>query len=129
MDRLYISKAMCNDSIRVHHIKVPHIFSDHDGINVKIKLSKNKNKESGPGFWKCNVSTLKDEHYQDDFRALWESLDSETNQDSHWWEHCKCCFKDLITVHSQRLTRIRKENQKHARKRLVNKWLTLKRRV
>ena len=123
LDRLYLSKNMCNDSIRVHHIKVPHIFSDHDSINVKIKLSQNKNKESGPGFWKCNVSTLKDEHFQDDFQALWESLDSESNQDSHWWEHCKCCFKDLITVHSQRLTRIRKENQKHARKRL-DKLLT-----
>ena len=79
LDRLYLSKNMCNHSIRVHHIKVPHIFSDHDSINVKIKLSQNKTKESGPGFWKCNVSTLKDEHFQDDFQALRESLDSESN--------------------------------------------------
>ena len=39
-------------------------------INIEIKLLKDEIKETGPGFWKCNVTVLNDKYFQDDFCSL-----------------------------------------------------------
>jgi len=51
-------------------LHVPHIIMDHDVINIEIKLLKDDIKETGPGFWKCNVTVLNDKYFQDDFCSL-----------------------------------------------------------
>ena len=87
-------------------------------INMKIKLLETNNKQTGPGFWKCNINTLKDKHFQEDFDILWDKLNKIVNQNGEWWEECKRRFKQLIILHSTRLNIIRREKLKKARKKL-----------
>ena len=59
----------------------------------------------GKGYWKCNVSILKDPHFMDDFQALWASLVQKADCDYtlEWWDSCKSTFENLIINHSCRL--------------------------
>ena len=118
LDRFYISKHLIQDTINIKHGNVPLQITDHKTVNIKINFALTNNKQPGPGFWKCNINTLKDEDFKDDFGALWDVLNKVEDQNGEWWEGCKAKFKDLITAHSKRLNMIKRERLKVARKKL-----------
>ena len=59
----------------------------------------------GPGYWKCNVNVLEDEHFHDDFLRLWDRLVVEkTNYNPiDWWDFSKLAIRRLIITHATRL--------------------------
>lgn len=73
LDRIYIPKDMAfADSCCI-----PCIYSDHKAIGVSIVIPCAPNK--GQGFWKCNVSILKDIDFCKEgefYYALWGNLKS-----------------------------------------------------
>ena len=120
LDRVYLSRDLIEDIVHIKHGKVLSKITDHKMVNIKIKFAVSNKIQPGPGFWKCNTNTLKDEHFQDDFGVLWDVLNKVEDQNGEWWEVCKAKFKDLIIAHSKRLNMIKKERLKVARKKLDN---------
>ena len=105
IDRFYISKDL-----------LPHIsnatidpcsFSDHSFVSLNCAFSQLQNKK-GPGYWKCNISTLDDPSFRDDMAILWDNLSQDDLMDGDWWEVCKAEFKRLIIFHSKRIARCNK---------------------
>ena len=119
LDRFYVSKNLLNKIVSVTHVHIPQKVSDHSCVQLVFNINFKQPKETGPGFWKCNVNVLQDKYFQDDFALLWNNLDNKKDQSAQWWEECKLEFKHLIIAHSTRLSYIRNEKQKQARKYLT----------
>ena len=99
LDRFYVCSRVQD---KVTSIDVwPCGESDH--CFVCMSLLPDSNNAVGPGYWKCNVQTLEDPHFIEDFCALWERLSREPIKNLNWWEYCKAQFKRLIINHSCRL--------------------------
>jgi len=118
LDRMYVTKVLQKDVTQVSHLHIIDKVSDHDMVKLTLNLNANDDKETGPGYWKCNINTLKDPIFQQNFLMIWERLEKIENQNSTWWEDCKLMFKKLIISHSLRLSMIRKDKQKDARHKL-----------
>jgi hypothetical protein len=99
IDRLYIDASLADTILKTEHIT--NSFSDHCSVALSLKAPKNR----GRGYWKCNVKTLDDPYFSDDFNFLWASLTScpKANIDLEWWESCKLEFRKLIVHHSKRI--------------------------
>ena len=100
IDRLYVSSE---DKKDVKHVSFQNFLGcDHKGVILKFNTP---TPSQGKGYWKCNVSVLKDPHFMDDFQALWASLVQKADCDYtlEWWDSCKSAFKKLIINHSCRL--------------------------
>lgn len=99
LDRIYIDSQITNRIKSVSH--PPFTFSDHKAVLVTLKSSLPR----GPGYWKCNVNVLEDEHFHDDFLRLWDRLVVEkTNYNPiDWWDFSKLAIRRLIITHATRL--------------------------
>ena len=115
LDRFYITDSLLTDVLSFQHHPINYNFSDHGMIHIDITIGENVSYEVGPGYWKCNTNILKDPFFQEDFKMLWETLDSIPDQDSEWWEQCKIKFRYLIMGHSMRLSHIRHSELKEAK--------------
>jgi exonuclease III len=107
IDRFYINKEETANLIRVSYQNI--LGCDHKGVILKLKTSV---PSQGKGYWKCNVSVLKDPYFEDDFQALWIYLSVEAKgiYSLEWWDRCKSAFKNLIISHSSRLAENRRTN-------------------
>ena len=99
LDRFYVCARTVSAVTAIDVL--PSTESDHSFVCISFSLSSGQT--IGPGYWKCNVKTLDDPHFVEDFHALWERLSSEPMKDARWWEFCKLEFKRLIINHSCRL--------------------------
>ena len=75
---------------------MPNGLSDHDAIQLKIKIKKTN--VSGTGYWKLNTSILKQKHFQKIFQNFWEDWQKEKNKHpslNQCWESGKLYFKIL----------------------------------
>jgi exonuclease III len=100
IDRVYVPSEEKTNIVEVSFLNV--LGCDHRGVKLKLKTPV---PPQGKGYWKCNVSVLKDPHFEDDFAALWLSLvaKAELHYSLEWWDLCKKAFKNLIICHSSRL--------------------------
>jgi exonuclease III len=100
IDRFYISKDETTRLVGVSYQQI--IGCDHKGVILKLKT---RAPSQGKGYWKCNVSVLKDPHFKDDFHALWADLliKAASHYTPEWWDSCKAAFKNLLLIHSSRL--------------------------
>ena len=115
LDTFYVSKSLVHKIGDISHGQFPLNITDHSMVKMKISLPNVSNKQPGPGFWKCNINTLKDPDFQEDFIYTWEVLNKVICQDGEWWEGCKIAFKEVIVAHSKRLNLIKREILKVAR--------------
>jgi exonuclease III len=58
LDRIYISRLNADCLLHVEHL--PIVQSDHRAISLELKW---EGRKLGRGYWKCNVSTLKDQFF------------------------------------------------------------------
>ena len=56
----------------------------------------------GPGYWKLNVSLLKDTELVEGVEALWGVLKDSHVKNGVWWENCKLTFKRFLVRYSRR---------------------------
>ena len=117
LDRFYLSESLLNNVCSVMHEPVNKSISDHYIVKMNMCLG---DTETGPGYWKCNSKILKDVHFQEDFRILWECLDSVSDQNAEWWEDCKMHFRNLIMSHSMRISFVHHEEFKEAKRDLMH---------
>jgi exonuclease III len=96
-DRFYLSTTLMNNVSQASHT----FITDCDHRAVQFSLITDE-KHFGPGYWKCNVKTLRDEHFQADLKALYSNLKT-LPLSPQWWDGCKLKFKRLIINHSCRL--------------------------
>jgi exonuclease III len=99
IDRVHIDASLIDTILKTEHIA--NSFSDHCSVVLSLKTPKSR----GRGYWKCNVKTLDDPYFLDDFKYLWASLTSCPRDDINleWWESCKLEFRKLIVYHSRRI--------------------------
>jgi len=114
LDRFYVA-ARIQSAVTDINVS-PSSDSDHSFVCISIALSGDP--VIGPGYWKCNVKTLDDPHFNADLEALWDDLTLEPNKDLVWWESCKVAFKRLIICHSCRLANNRKSELQHLNNKL-----------
>jgi len=105
LDRFYINQS-CKPSIR--HVNISNI-ANCDHLAVSFTLLTGNGKLRGKGYWKCNVKTLDDIHFQADLKRLYEDLKQQYDCSTAWWDQCKTNFKNLIITHSIRLASNRKK--------------------
>jgi exonuclease III len=115
IDRIYADRATAQAAIHVDH--VINTLADHSAVTAHFKIQNN----SGPGYWKCNVSTLMDPDFKEDFKALWEKLTNidENSINLQWWEKCKLKFKEMIIWHSTRLAKNRADTLNNLDKEII----------
>ena len=110
IDRFYITN---NQKIKNVCI-VPNGLSDHDAIQLKIKIKKTN--VSGTGYRKLNTSILKQKPFQKIFQNFWEDWQKEKNKYpslSQWWESGKLYFKILaIKFSTEKKQKINNKLQK-----------------
>ena len=112
LDRFYISKGLISSALKVTHIPVINTVSDHDMVVFDLQLS-SASDCIGPGFWKCNVSILKNKDLGDDIFRLWErELKSLDVISSETWDGFKLKCKQIIQFHSRRLNDIKFQKYK-----------------
>ena len=100
LDRILISKSLLP---YLHTASIsPCSFSDHCFVNVS--LVNIPSFKMGPGYWHCNVSVLKDPDLRSDILDIWSIMHATADYSHDWWEECKGVFKDLIILHSKRLS-------------------------
>jgi hypothetical protein len=118
LDRIYISTELLPRIDRVKHLAFPRC--DHRAISCHISTNVIKGEK---GYWKCNTNTLKDVHFQNDLKALWNNLRKDKPKENlgEWWDFCKVKFKDLIVIHSTRLQKMKRTRLNYLRYRL-NQW-------
>ena len=56
----------------------------------------------GPGFWKFNVSLLKEASLVEGVEALWNVLKGSQIKNGIWWENCKFTFKRFLLSYSRK---------------------------
>ena len=109
LDRFYISRELLSHVKSIEHW--PSTYSDHSAVFLKFSIP-DPNFRIGPGYWKCNVKTLKDEYFKLDFLSLWKNVSASEDRSAEWWENAKLKIKRLIIAHFTRLNNIRKNNLK-----------------
>lgn len=119
LDRFYISESLLSRVLSATHEPISQTVSDHYIVQMDITLGENSSEEMGPGYWKCNNQILRDPSFQEDFKNLWESLESIPEQDCDWWENCKTHFRQLLISHSMRISRISHLKLKEAKRDLT----------
>jgi exonuclease III len=108
LDRFYVSDKLRSQVTRTRHIAVPRCDHRGCGFNARILLS-----SRGRGYWKCNVSVLKDPYFRDDLLALIDIFSSECNNTNlTWvtWETFKTRVKTLLINHATRISVNRQVN-------------------
>ena len=107
LDRFYVS-----DNMRPWIESVIHKYctcSDHFYTHLNFKAFDADEFSYGPGYWKCNDSTLDNLAFVHDFENLWtRNLSVRPVKDGIWWENCKVEFKKLIIEHSRRISKSKK---------------------
>ena len=105
IDRIHISKTLYPQVKHFEHRDLP--FSDHRMILIKIKLG---DSITGPGYWKCNVTTLEDKDFVNDLECLIKGIkEDEIDDNNNFWNDFKKQVKELIMIHSSRLNKNRKK--------------------
>jgi hypothetical protein len=66
LDRIYVSRLYIDCILRAEHLPVA--LSDHKAVRLDLKL---EGRKLGRGYWKCNVSTLKDSYVVDDLKETY----------------------------------------------------------
>ena len=124
LEKFFVSSKMLS-SIRSCEI-TPCCFSDHDSVNVCLKFDQDQVR--GPGLWKFNASLLQDNEFcafiEGRISYLSSFIDYFPSVKS-WWDFFKTSIKSEIVFFS----RIRRRSLSHERVLLVNRLVSLKRRL
>jgi len=104
-DRFYLNQSS-KPSIR--HVNISNI-ANCDHLAVSFTLLTRNGKLRGKGYWKCNVKTLDDVHFQADLTKRYEDLKQQYDCTTAWRDQCESEFKNLILTHSIRLASNRKK--------------------
>ena len=102
LDRFYISSSLFSMVEMI--INSPNPYSDHAMVSLKFKAFDEDSFSYGPGYWKCNTSILDNTAFVKEFEELWLRLNITDIKDGPWWENCKAHFKDLIIMHSRKIS-------------------------
>ena len=97
LDRWYIPSEL-SDKSQTNITACP--YSDHSAVELKIIATRPRRR--GRGFWKMNVSTLKDKNYQQMMRAFliyWRLTKTKYNNSAEWWDAGKTKVKALTIAH------------------------------
>lgn len=115
LDRIYMSRLNVDCLFHVEHL--PIALSDPRAMSLELKL---EGRKLGRGYWKCNVSTLKDSFFIDDLNEMYKSFLTECDGGlrGQQWETFKVKVKRLNIAHSQRLA----ANRKSKLDALENRW-------
>ena len=85
-------------------VNSPNPYSDHAMVSLQFKAFDEDSFSYGPGYWKCNTSVLDNATFIKEFEELWSQLNSNDIKNGPWWENCKVQFKDLIIMHSCKIS-------------------------
>ncbi len=82
----------------------PAVRADHNSIMLNVKLNKVKR---GPGYWKLNVSILKDDSYVKEVKqCIVKCKDEFSKENPHVrWEMCKVKIKELTQAFCKKKAR------------------------
>lgn len=100
LDRFYVNKL---NKFKIKSTSLQYVTDcDHAAFTFNLLT---KAAPHGPGYWKCNVSVLRDEHFRADLLALTARNNKlfKVEDGWGWWESCKREFRALIANHSHRL--------------------------
>jgi hypothetical protein len=100
LDRNYVARLNVDSILHVEHLPVA--LSDRRAISLDLKL---EGRKLGCGYWKCNVSTLKDPFFIDDINETYKLflIEYAGSLSEPKWEEFKGKVKNLNIIHSQRL--------------------------
>jgi len=121
LDRIYISEKKQSNLRNINIINVANC--DHLAVTTTLSPTEPE-RPRGVGYWKCNVKTLDDEHFQADLKSAYAALQQQYDGTTDWWEGCKAAFKRLIITHSVRLAS-NKRNQLNKLNYLISKYTQL----
>ena len=89
----FIYKSNLQNRLLEYYIK-PNVFSDHEGIILKIDLGQRR--KWGKGLWKLNNEILQEEKYVKYMKwvitEFKEKKLSENLEPGEWWDLLKKCF-------------------------------------
>ena len=103
LDRFYVSDSLMPSVEDVSNVPVLSALTDHKLVKMSLVL-RNTHKDIGPNFWKCNINTLNDPDFGQDFIHFFEVFFGQHQiMSSAVWELFKKGTKDLIKIHSHRL--------------------------
>ena len=100
LDRFYLSSAVVG---RVGSTSlIPCTITDHSIVEMTFEDGLFDTYTHGPGYWKLNVSLLKDTELVEGVEALWGVLKGSHVKNVVWWENCKLTFKRFLVRYSRR---------------------------
>ena len=79
-------------------------YLDHGMISLVFKDFEEEEFIYGPGYLKCNISTLDSNEFCEELKYIWSQLENCEIKDGCWWETCKVEFKRLIILHSRKIS-------------------------
>ena len=106
LDRFYLIKRTADLFQSIKHLPVLSSISDHCMVSIVLRVP---TETLGPGYWKCNINTLKDVDFKADLAKLCERrLHVIQEVSPSLWDSFKLECRDLIKVHSKRLALVSK---------------------
>ena len=115
IDRIYLSDTLQPSFLSQTHLL--NSFSDHKTLCLTLQLKSNIRR--GEGYWKLNVSLLKDAEYRkliEDFLTEWINCLPNHPCIQTWWIECKNWVKQISIDFSTQQKQLRKRTVKALRK-------------
>ena len=114
LDRFYLIKRTAILFQSIKHLPVMSNISDHCLVTLKLNIPTDN---LGPGYWKCNINTLKDLDFQADLSKLCKRKLNDLSEISpDVWDSFKLECRELIKMHSKRLSLASKLKYRDLRK-------------
>ena len=100
LDRFYLSSTVVG-CVRSTSL-IPCTITDHSIAELTFDDRLFGTYSHGPGFWKFNVSLLKEASLVEGVEALWNVLKGSQIKNGIWWENCKFTFKRFLLSYSRK---------------------------
>ena len=107
LDRFYFDSrhADCISQVSI----IPSTFTDHCIVALELTQVIFASHMSGPGYWKCNTSSLSMGELHKEIGGVWDILKRSPIKNAMWWENCKFLFKKTLRSFSIWQARLRRE--------------------
>lgn len=94
-------------------------YSDHSLVEISVTPNRGSR---GKGFWKLNVSLLKDKSFQREihaFHQFWRGEKDNFPSTSEWWDAAKYHYKGIAVKHAVRKSRARRKKEEDINNKLT----------